>query len=141
MVCTYSMEKCFTCIPSRKVKARPAFPALAVLPILNKDREARTKSPSEHLTIWRITYNTDFCKNILQCLKTLDSSYIHIRLMDSSPVDVRPDVLRCVIIHNTFDPVDVDASGSCVCTDQPSERHVRLINCSLKLTVQGFMND
>lgn len=31
------MQQCFTCTPNRKVKARPVFPALAVLPILNKD--------------------------------------------------------------------------------------------------------
>lgn len=81
------------------MKARPAFPALAVLPILNRDTEARRQF---HLAAF----------------KTLDSS--HSSLMYSSPVNVRPDVLWCVIIHNTFDPVDVDASGSCVCADQPS---------------------
>lgn len=42
---------------------------------------------------------------------------------DCSPVDVGPDVLWSVIIHNAFDTVDVDPSGCCVCADQPVGRH------------------
>lgn len=49
-----------------------------------------------------------------------------------SPVDVRPDVLRRVVIDDTFDPVDVDASGRCVCADQPAGRCAGLIHCSLE---------
>lgn len=51
-------------------------------------------------------------------------------------MNVRPDVLRCVIIHHTFDPVDVDAPGSCVCADQPSGWHISSIHCSLRLRLQ-----
>lgn len=52
------VQRCFTCTPNRKVKARPAFPALAVLPILNKNRKDRTKSQSTvNKTTWGITNN------------------------------------------------------------------------------------
>lgn len=37
-------------------------------------------------------------------------------------MNVGPDVLRRVIVDHTFDSVDIDASGSCVCADQPAWR-------------------
>lgn len=35
-------------------------------------------------------------------------------------MNVRPDVLRGVVIDDTFDPVDINASGGCVSADQPT---------------------
>lgn len=37
-------------------------------------------------------------------------------------MNVGPDVLRRVIVDHTFDSADIDASGSCVCADQPAWR-------------------
>lgn len=52
---------CFTCTPRRKVKARPAFPALAVLPILNTDTESRRRLQSKLQIIRQqsVTYRFD----------------------------------------------------------------------------------
>lgn len=36
------------------------------------------------------------------------------------PVDVRPDVLRSVVINDTFNSFDVDSSGRSVSADQPA---------------------
>lgn len=43
----------------------------------------------------------------------------------SSPVDVRPDKLRRVVIHNALDAADVDSSGRRVRADQPTGRKIR----------------
>lgn len=88
-----------TCTLSRKVKARPVFPALAVLPTL------RTDTGSEHVNE--------------------GNSEALLTVWWASPVNVCSDVLRCIIVNHTFDPADVDASGHRVCADQPSKRQFK----------------
>lgn len=40
-------------------------------------------------------------------------------------MDVSPDVLWRVIIHDTFDATDVDSSGGCIRADQPLGSNTR----------------
>lgn len=86
-----------TWTPNRKVNASPDFPALAVLPTLQTHTD----------------FNGDGSDR--------KGSSIH----RSWPVNVGPDILRRIVIHNTFDPTDVDSSGSGIRTDQPSERKIK----------------
>lgn len=44
-----------------------------------------------------------------------------------SPMNIRPDVLWCIIVHHTLHPNNVDAPGCCISADQPLEQQVRRI--------------
>lgn len=46
---------------------------------------------------------------------------------EGSPVNVCPDVLWRIIVHNTFDRSDVNASGRCIGANQPSKANGRWI--------------
>lgn len=71
------------------MKARPTFPALAVLPILSGGRCSVTAQQGEAPPTWT-----------------------------HSPVDVGPDVLRSVVVHYILDAADVDAPGGRISADQ-----------------------
>lgn len=39
------------------------------------------------------------------------------------PMNVGPDELRCIVVHNTFHPLNINTSGSCVSAYQPVKKY------------------